>query len=116
MLLESTGSDGQAFLHVAQSEVSKVFQGVAILNPNNEETTVLLQVWDEFGDIAAVRELTLPGMSRVSGLLTDSVFFGAGFEQVKGHIRIFSTAPVISYSLFGGEHFLAAVQGQPLFQ
>jgi hypothetical protein len=104
--------DKAAFFHVAQSEVARVFQGMAILNTTAEEALINIEVFDELGETSGVIGLTLPTMSRVSGLLTDPVFFGSDFEQVKGHIRIDSNVEVIAYSLFGGDRYLAAIQPQ----
>ncbi|UCF36727.1 MAG: hypothetical protein JSU96_18250 [Acidobacteriota bacterium] len=101
------------FLQVAQSEVLEIFQGLAIANPNDSEAVVEVQVFDRQGEItASATVIILPG-GRVSGLLTDDIWFGDGFEQIGGHIRVTSDQPILAYSLFGNPDYLAAVEGVP---
>lgn len=110
--LDATGMKQTMFLHVAQSKISRVFQGLAILNPNPLPVIVRVEVYDEDGELTGEQELVLESGQRKIGLLTDPGFFGPYFEQTKGHLRVLCDQPVISYSLFGGKKFLAAIQGQ----
>lgn len=110
--LDATGMKQTMFLHVAQSKISRVFQGLAILNPNPLPVIVRVEAYDEDGDLTGEQEMVLESGQRRIGLLTDPGFFGPYFEQTKGHLRVLSDQPIISYSLFGGTKFLAAIQGQ----
>ena len=50
--------------------------------------------------------------SRRVGLLSDSLYFGDSFEQVGGYFRVTANEAVFCFALFGGPHFLAAIEGQ----
>ena len=53
-------------------------------------------------------------LGRRIGLLDGPEFFGSGFDQAKGHVRVISNEPVVSFALFGsfGSEFLSAIEGQ----
>ena len=54
-----------------------------------------------------------PGERRV-GLLDEQDFFGPQFSQVKGHVKLLSSHPVVTFALFGdtSQEFLSAIEGQ----
>ena len=100
------------FFHVAQSSEFRIFQGLAITNPHEEEEAkVKIQVRDRFGELSEQRTLVIPPMHRVVGMLDSSQFFGDDFEQLGGSLTILSEVPVVTYSLFGGNQVLAAIEG-----
>ncbi len=51
---------------------------------------------------------------RLVDILDGDGFFGPGFEQVGGHLKILSDLPVVVFALFGDfdSHFLSAIEGQ----
>ncbi|HSR49186.1 MAG TPA: DUF11 domain-containing protein [Acidobacteriota bacterium] len=100
------------FLHVAQSDEIGVFHGLAILNGGETAAQGLVEVFDKDGQPSGQAEFTLEPGQRVVDLLNGPEFFQAGFSQVQGHIKITSDHPVISFALFGGADFLAAIGGQ----
>lgn len=107
-------SKSSAFLQVAQSVEANFFQGLAICNPNSVPALVEVQAYGVQGQLTASVEVEIAAGSRVIGLLNSDLYFGAGFDQAGGQLRVKSSMPVLSLSLFGdfsGE-FLAAVQGQ----
>ncbi|MFQ5737390.1 MAG: SdiA-regulated domain-containing protein [Acidobacteriota bacterium] len=112
--MESKGRLQTLFPHVAHSQAAGVFQGLALLNSSQDPISVSVQVYERNGKLR--REATFPmeALERVAGLLDDSRFFGAEFEQVGGSLQILSTGPVVVFSLFGGSHFLSAIEGQAL--
>ncbi len=52
---------------------------------------------------------------RSVGLLNTPTYFGPGFTQVGGHLRITSDQPIITFAIFGDFNlrYLAAVESQP---
>ncbi len=103
-----------AFLQVAQSIEAGFFQGLVIVNPNSEAALVEVQAYDTQGRLTASAEVEVPAGTRVIDLLASDLYFGPDFDQAGGQLRVNSSMPVFSLSLFGdmpGE-FLAAVQGQ----
>lgn len=104
------GSADAVFLQVAQDDI--LFTGLAILNRSNQDADVKVEVFDENGVQTGEFETTIPAGNRLIGLLPS--FFGSGFQQVKGHIRVISTQPVMTFALFGNlkQDFLSAIEGQ----
>lgn len=112
------GQTESLFLHVAESVQAGLFTGFAILNAENETTTVTLEAFDERGVQTAQVQFTLEAGSRVVDLLSGKTFFGGDFNQVNGHIELSSTTPVVTFALFGdfNSEFLAAIESQPPIQ
>jgi len=112
--LLSRGRNRTLFLHVAQSAEIKMFTGLAILNVGDAEATVQVEVYDENGNQSATKELKIAAGSRVVDVLAGPQFFGSSFEQVKGHIKVLSNLPVMSFALFGhnDQRFMSAIEGQ----
>lgn len=104
------GSTDSVFLQVAQND--SLFTGLAILNSNGEDADVTVEVFDENGIQTGQFETTIPAGNRVVNLLTS--FFGSKFQQVKGHVRVISSVPVMTFALFGDfqSEFLSAIEGQ----
>jgi hypothetical protein len=102
------------FLHVAQSVGSRMFTGLAILNPGGVEATVRVHVYDEEGNRSGAKELKIAAGSRLVDLLAGPQFFGSSFEQVKGHFKVESDLPVMAFALFGHSdlRFMSAIEGQ----
>ncbi|MEE8586216.1 MAG: hypothetical protein V3T83_15335 [Acidobacteriota bacterium] len=112
--LVAEASDAISFLHVAQSVEAQFFQGLVIFNPNSETALIEVEAYGVQGQLTASAELEVPARARVIDLLNSDLYFGPGFDQAGGQLRLKSSLPVFSLSLFGdlsGE-FLAAVQGQ----
>lgn len=109
-------SRGVAFLHVAQFPELDLFQGLAILNRGTAEASVTVEAFSSDGSLSASRTLAVAPGRRIVDVLNSSTFFGAGFSQAGGHLRVTSDRPVFTLSLFGdtSQEFLAAVEGHPL--
>lgn len=103
------------FLHVAQSVEANFFQGLVILNPDIEPALIEVQAFSADGELTAEAEVEVPAGARVIDLLNSDLYFGPDFDQAGGHLRLKSSLPVFSLSLFGdfSGQFLAAVEGQP---
>lgn len=120
--LAAEGTLETVFPHVAQSSQLGVFTGVAILNAASTTARVRIQAFDENGIRTGEKLLDLPAGRRIVGLLNESSFFGAAFNQVKGHLRVSSlptaagapAVPVISFAVFGDadQNYLSAIEGQ----
>lgn len=120
--LAAEGTLETLFLHVAQSAQLSVFTGAVIFNPGSTTARIRIQAFDENATKTGEKLLEVPPGRRVIGLLNESIFFGAAFDQLKGHLRIssLSTAegapavPVISFALFGdaNQNYLSAIEGQ----
>ena len=112
--LVSEGRKETLLLHVAQSQALRMFTGVSILNPQTRPAQVTVQAYSENGEATAERTLLLEPDHRVVDILDGDGFFGPGFEQVGGHLKILSDLPVVVFALFGDfdSHFLSAIEGQ----
>ena len=101
-------------LHVAQSAALRMFTGISILNAEAIAAQVTVQAFSELGDKTAERTFALEPDHRVVDVLDGATFFGSGFEQVKGHLKILSDQPVVVFALFGDldSRFLSAIEGQ----
>ena len=112
--LVESGQTETLYLQVAQSSQLEMFTGFAILNTGEETSRVTIQAFDEDGVKTAEREFDLPAGERQVGLLNEDVFFGPDFEQVKGHVKLLSSHPVVTFALFGdtSQRFLSAIEGQ----
>jgi len=112
--LVDTGLLETVFLQVAQSTALRVFTGLAILNVAQGEANVVLQAFGEDGQQTGSRSFKFNAGTRIVSLLNEDAFFGANFQQVKGHFKLTSDSPVITYALFGDLElrYLSAVEGQ----
>ena len=101
-------------LHVAQSAALRMFTGVSILNAEAIAAQVTVKAFSEQGDQTAEQTFVLEPDHRVVDVLNGATFFGSGFEQVKGHLKILSDQPVVVFALFGDfdSRFLSAIEGQ----
>ena len=112
--MTSGGRTSSSFLQVAQSIEARFFTGLAILNAGSETALVTVTAFGEDGTQTGQTQLDIGGGNRVVGLLDEEAFFGPQFNQVKGHLRISSDVPVVSFALFGDSDskVLAAIEGQ----
>ena len=108
------GRTRTSFLQVAQSQELAMFTGLAILNAGSETATVTVQAFDPAGNQTGQADFELGAGSRRVGLLNEAMFFGEGFNQVKGHLQVNSSSPVVTFALFGdyGLTYLSAIEGQ----
>ncbi len=106
------GSEETLFLHVAQETDGSVFHGLAILNSGPAEVEGTVEVFDASGLLRDTVEFRLDPGERVVDLLNGHRYFGSAFSQVGGHLRVTASNEVIAFALFGGDKFLAAIEGQ----
>ena len=108
------GRTRTSFLQVGQSQELGMFTGLAILNAGSETATVTVQAFDLDGYLSGEVEFALEAGVRRVGLLNEAMFFGAGFDQVKGHFQVISSEPVVNFALFGdfALEYLSAIEGQ----
>ncbi len=103
---------------VAQSPSVNMFTGLAILNTTPpffaSPAQIRVEAFDAQGNLSGQREFTVEAEERVLGLLNEDLYFGEGFDQVGGHIRISSDSLVVVFALFGdfAQQFLAAIEAQ----
>ena len=112
--LIQSGRTRTSFLQVGQSQELGMFTGLAILNAGSETATVTVQAFDLDGYLSGEVEFALEAGVRRVGLLNEAMFFGAGFDQVKGHFQVISSEPVVNFALFGdfALEYLSAIEGQ----
>ncbi|RPI24313.1 MAG: hypothetical protein EHM61_17455 [Acidobacteria bacterium] len=103
------------YLQVAQSMAEALFTGLTVMNPNSGPATVTVRAWTRNGQPSGEKTVSLQPGQRLVDLLNGSTWFGPGFEQVGGHLKVSSNVPVVSFVVFGDSagEFLAAVEGQP---
>ncbi len=99
---------------VAQSHSLRLFTGLAILNGEAETAQVTVRAFDQQGTLSAEAQFDLAAGGQVVDLLNGATFFGAGFQQVNGHLQVSSTVPVVSLVLLGdyNSDFLATIEAQ----
>lgn len=112
--LAEAASSSILFLQVAQSVELNIFQGLALLNTSAEDAMVTVRAFDAQGIETATVEVAVPPRGRRVDVLNGPVFFGAGFDQAGGHLRLDSNVPIFAFCLFGDfdQQYLAAVEGQ----
>ncbi len=108
------GKKETLLLHVAQSVPLRMFTGVSILNGESVAAKVTIRAYSKRGKLTEERRLVLEPDHRVVDVLDGTNFFGPGFEQVKGHLKILSDQPVVVFALFGDfdSQFLSTIEGQ----
>ncbi len=114
MPLSPEGRRRMVFPHVAQAADGSISSGLVIFNPGSQPASIWLEAWDSAGRWRAGRDLTVPPGRRLVGLLSSESLFGPEFQMVGGHLRLWSSAPVIAFAAFGdGEStFLSAVEAR----
>ena len=102
------------FPQVAQSNSSRLFTGLAILNGESETAQVTVRAFDQQGTLSAEAQFDLAAGQQVVDLLNGATFFGPGFQQINGHLQVSSTVPVVSLALLGDydSNFLASIEAQ----
>ncbi len=116
--LESSGSPGTVFPHIAQSIDMRIYTGLAIWNISGQEADITVQAWNPEGGLTAVKNFSLDPNQRRVGMLDENYFFGPGFSQVGGHLDINSSQPIISFCLYGDFdlEYLSTIGGQKLIE
>jgi hypothetical protein len=87
------------FSHVASNDL--FFTGLAILNPNETDTTVTIELYTEEGLLTQRRSVTIGAGKRQARLLTQYFTMLQGQNRTSGYIRLTSLAPIASFALFG---------------
>ncbi|MCZ6877703.1 MAG: DUF11 domain-containing protein, partial [Acidobacteria bacterium] len=102
------------FPQVAQSNSLRLFTGLAILNGEAERAQVTVRAFDQQGTLTAEAQFDLAAGQQIVDLLNGATFFGAGFQQINGHLQVTSTVPVVSIVLLGdyNSDFLASIEPQ----
>jgi len=108
--LQPLGSDHLLFSHLAEG--AGVSTGLALLNPGTSAASVTVDVHRSNGEINKSVELTLPGGTKVNGLL-DDLIPGIG-TQLGGFIQVHSSQNLVGLELFFADslEYLAAVVPQ----
>ncbi|MBI4482513.1 MAG: hypothetical protein HY652_06440 [Acidobacteria bacterium] len=106
---------GALFNHVAQGRVGDTVSfltGVAISNPGTSDAEVTLQIFNRSGAKTGEGKLTVKARGRISKLLDELI---PGFQQIGGYMKLASTAPITTFSLFGSTTgtFLSAIPASP---
>ncbi len=110
--MASAGKTEAIFPQVAHSADGRIYTGLAVFNPTAGFATVTVEVYDANGNRKGVTSLRLAPNARRSELLNGASYFGPGFEQLGGHVRVTSDRPVISYLTYGDANgeFLSALE------
>ncbi len=103
------------FSHVASNDM--YYHGIAILNPNSTETTVKLELYAADGSLRRRMYETIGAKQRQSRVLTEYFTALEGKSQTSGFVRLTSTKPIASFSLFGTKDFsvLSAIPPQVVY-
>ncbi len=91
--------DSVLFSHVASNEV--FFTGIAILNPNAGDATVMLELYAANGTLTDVKSVQIPSGHRISWLLAKYFASLEGKSQISGYVKLISDQPLATFSLFG---------------
>ncbi len=83
------------------------YTGLALFNPNSEDATVDIEVFAADGQKTGQTQLMLAAGHRISKLLPELIASTAG--QIRGHVQINSSQPLVMQQLFGTDELLAAV-------
>ncbi|MBZ5496542.1 MAG: M36 family metallopeptidase [Acidobacteriia bacterium] len=106
------GSD-LIFAQVAEGGDGKpYFTGVAMFNPNANDVTVRVQVFQRKGIVSGTADLKLKSNSRISRTLDQLV---PGLNQIGGYVRVTSTGgPIAGFAVYGDStlDFLVAIPPQ----
>ncbi len=102
------------YSHVAQD--LGYFSGVAIINPNPTTAEMTLEVLAEDGSVVGSTAIELQPGYKIAKLLDELVPKSAG--QLGGYVRVRSTVPVVSFSVFGTTdgRALSAIPAQDITQ
>lgn len=105
-----------AFQHISNTPSEGNFQGLAIVNPDSQERArIKVRAYSQQGALKRTVEFNIDALHRFIGLLNDENLFGADFEQAGGYLKVTSSRPVVSVTIFGGPAYLATIQGQKAF-
>jgi len=113
--LAESGYQETVFPQVAQSADGSIYTGLAVFNPGESPIQVLVEAFDQLGNVVNTRTFDLAAKARLVDVLNGISLFGPAFSQVSGHVRVISSDAAVSYAIFGdaqGE-FLSTIEGQP---
>jgi len=112
--MDSEGLLDSVFPQVAQSDNGTIFMGFAIMNPGNTPANAVISAYNSSGALTAQKQLSIPPLNRITDLLNGDMYFGPGFSQMGGHIKLLSDKPLVSVSIYGDYQgrYLSTVEGQ----
>ncbi len=92
------------------------YTGLALVNPGNTVATATLEAYDRDGNLAAIREESIPAHGRSLGLLTQYFPSLVGQSRSSGYILVRATGGLAGYAVFGTQNgtALAAIPPQTL--
>ncbi|HYR88210.1 MAG TPA: right-handed parallel beta-helix repeat-containing protein [Terriglobia bacterium] len=105
------GQSDLYFTHLAEGP--DYYTGLALLNPNVEPSTVLLDIFDKSGSVTASTSVELQAREHKASLIGE--LFQSPIRQVGGYIRVSATQPILALELVGSRDstaFLANVAPQ----
>ncbi len=103
--LQARPSLGYVLPALLQSAEEGYFTAVSLTNPNDIPNVLEIQAFDDQGNLVREHSLVLTPNGRVVDLLDGMYFFGSGFRQTRGQLRIRSTAPLFASALIGNKTF-----------
>lgn len=114
MPLANAGLLDFVFPQVAQSSDGNIFMGFSIFNPGSQTANATISAFNSSGVLTVEKQLVLPPLHRLTDLLSGDIFFGAGFSQMGGHIKLVSDQPIVSVSIYGdySGKYLSTAEGQ----
>jgi hypothetical protein len=83
------------------------FTGLAILNPNQLDTVVMIEAYDAAGTLIGRDTELLNAGQRISRLLTQYIPALIGKDQVSGYVVVTSDRPIASFSTLGTNNLSA---------
>ena len=100
------------FSHVASNDM--YYHGIAIVNPNATDTVVTLELYNEEGTLLRRKNEFIGAKKRQARVLTQYFAMLEGQSQTSGFVRLTSSKPIASFSLFGTKTFsvLSAIPPQ----
>ena len=110
--LVSTLRSRIVFTQVASDDT--YYTGIAILNPNDDPASAVIQVFDRNGVVLGSKIVVIPSRRRVSLLLTEIFPELAGVQLRSGYIKMTVNRNVASFALFGSDGVLSAIPAQAL--
>ncbi len=112
--LESTLQTRMTFSQVASN--ATYFTGIALLNPNEEETSASIEVYSSSGSLIASKTEAIGGRMRKSQLLTQLFTELPGLDLSSGYIKVTSERGLASFAVFGTTNLsvLSAIPAQAI--
>ncbi len=110
--LVSTLRSRIVFSQVASDDT--YYTGIAILNPNDDNASAVIQVFDRNGVVLGSKIVVIPSKRRVSLLLIEIFPELAGMQLRSGYVKMTVNRNVASFALFGSDGVLSAIPAQAL--